>query len=651
MARLVEDQRFVMGQGHYVEDLAPGGTCHMAVVRSTHAHARITGIATAEAMAAPGVRAVLTADDLRVDGIGGIGCHFYPEDLYPAEPTQRISRGLLADGLVRHVGDRLAVVVADSAAAAKDAAERVEVTYDPLTPVATPEAAMAEAAPRLWDEVPGNVLFRYSLGDKAATGAALKEARHVVSLELRNQRVLAFPLEQRGAVGEFRADTGYVLHTSAQSPHRSRSQLAQALNETENGVRVIVGDVGGAFGLKVALFPEEALVLWASKRVGRPVRWSPDRSESFLSDDHARDQSARLQLGVSEEGRIVAYRADLVSNLGAYLASTGTVPAIFGPQMSTGIYDIPEACVTVTGVLTNTQPIAPYRGAGRPEAIYAIERIMDLAAARLGIDPADFRRRNLVPERAMPYRSVLGPLYDCGDFGLPLDRALQRSGWDDFAARREASEKRGQLRGIGIGTYVEVAAFFNDRVDIQVEPDGSVTVVSGTVSSGQRHREVFASLVEQWLGVPAGKVRLVTGDTAIVPFGRGTFGSRSMTVLGSALKRAADAVIEKAKVRAAASLDVDLSEVRFEDGRFLAAGTNRSLSLSDVAALTYVGAPEDPEAELGLRASGTFSSPPANYPNGCKRVRGRSRSRDGAGQDRPLHGRRRLRAGTRSRRA
>jgi carbon-monoxide dehydrogenase large subunit len=606
------------GQGCYVDDVALGGQCCLQAVRSPHAHARICSIDVSAALAVPGVLAVLAGEDMSADGIGDIGCHFYPEDIHPAPPSRRVTRSILACDVVRHVGDRVAVVIAETAQAARDAAELVAVEYDPLPSVATLEEALAPNAPQLWPEVPGNILFSYSVGDEAATEHAMRSAKAVVSLHLVNQRIVAFPLEQRGAIGEYHSASGYVLHTSAQSPHRLRSQLAHGvLHERENRIRVVVRDVGGAFGLKVALFPEEALVLWAAKRIGRPVKWTPTRSESFLADDHARDQKAHLQLGLDADGRIVALAANLTSNLGAYLASTGTVAAIFGPQMSTGVYDIPAACVTLTGVVTNTQPIAPYRGAGRPEAIYSIERIIDLAARRLGVDAVALRRKNIISSGRMPHRTPLAITYDCGDFALPLERALDLSEWGSFEDRRRAGAERGMLRGIGIASYVEVAAFFNDKMEIQIEPDGTATVISGTVSSGQSHETVFAKLLGEWLGIAPDRVRLVAGDTAIVSFGRGTFGSRSMTVCGSALKMASDRVIEKAKAIAAEILEANASDIVFDQGRLSVAGTDRTTTLEAVAAAAYRGTTADPSAELGLGAAATFAAPPANYPNGC----------------------------------
>ena len=614
----LEDFRFVTGQGRYVDDVVLPGQCYLKVVRSPHAHAAIRAIDVRAAANLPGVLAVLTAEDMRADKIGDIGCHFYPEDLYPAAPSRRIVRSILADEIVRHVGDRVAVVIAESAQIARDAAELVKVEYDAFRSVVSVEQALKPDAPQLWTEVPGNVLFRYSLGDRAATEAALGKSAHVVILDLVNQRIAALPLEQRGAIGEYHPDSGYILHTSAQSPHRLRSQLAQGvLHEAENRVRVIVKDVGGAFGLKVALFPEEALVLWASKTAGRPVKWAPDRSESFLSDDHARDQTASLKLGLDAEGRILAFGAELTSNLGAYLASTGTVSAIFGPQMSTGIYDIPAACVTVTGVVTNTQPIAPYRGAGRPEAIYTIERLIERAAAEIGIDTIELRRKNIICAKQWPYKTSLGATYDCGNFSAPLERALELSDWDRFSQRRRDSSRSGRLRGIGIASYIEVAAFFNDQMEIHIEPDGSATIVAGSVSSGQGHETVFATLLQEWLGVARERVRLLTGDTAIVPFARGTFGSRTMTVCGSALKFAADRIVEKATGIAGELLEADVDDISFNAGRFSVRGTDRYVTLDAVAAASYRGTTADTGAELGLRATATFASPPANYPNGC----------------------------------
>jgi carbon-monoxide dehydrogenase large subunit len=614
----LEDFRFVTGQGRYVDDVALPGGCYLKVVRSPHAHAAIRAIDVRAAESLPGVLAVLTAEDMRADRIGDIGCHFYPEDLYPAPPSHRIVRSILADGIVRHVGDRVAVVIAESAPISRDAAELVDVEYEVFPSVVSVEQALKSSAPQLWAEAPGNILFRYSLGDSAATTSALSKSVRVIALDLTNQRIMALPLEQRGATGEYHPDSGYILHTSAQSPHRLRSQLAQGvLHEAENRVRVIVKDVGGAFGLKVALFPEEALVLWASKRVARPVKWAPDRSESFLSDDHARDQTARVKLGLDAEGRILAFAAELTSNLGAYLASTGTVSAIFGPQMSTGIYDIPAASVTVTGVVTNTQPIAPYRGAGRPEAIYTIERLIERAAAEIGIDTVELRRKNIISATQMPHKTSLGATYDCGNFDASLERALKLSDWDRFSERRRDSTRGGRLRGIGIASYIEVAAFFNDQMEIHVEPDGSATIIAGSVSSGQGHETVFATLLQEWLGVARERVRLLTGDTAIVPFARGTFGSRTMTVCGSALKFATDRIIEKAIGIAGELLEAGVDDIAFDAGRFSVRGTDRYVSLDAVAAASYRGTTADTGAELGLRATATFASPPANYPNGC----------------------------------
>lgn len=614
----IEDLRFITGQGRYVDDVSVAGQCYLRLVRSPHAYARILSIDVSAAREVPGVLAILTAEHMRADNIGDITCHFYPEDLFPAPPSRRIQRSLLADGVVRHVGDRVAAVIATNTEAARDAADMIVVEYESFQPAVTIEQAQAADAPQLWDNVPGNLLFDYSLGNQAATEAALNAADHVVELDVVNQRVIALPLEQRGAIGEYHTASGYMLHTSAQSPHRLRTQLAQGvLHDSESRVRVVVRDVGGAFGLKVALFPEEALVLWGARKVGRPVKWTPDRSESFLSDDHARDQTARLRLGLDGQGRIVAFDAKLTCNLGAYLASTGTVAAIFGPQMSTGIYDIPAASVSVKGILTNTQPIAPYRGAGRPEAIYTIERMIDLAAAKLGIDTVELRRRNIIAPSKMPYKTSLGAVYDCGEFAAPLERALELADWNNAYKRKRAAEKNGKLHGIGVASYIEVAAFFNDQMEIHVEPDGSATIVAGTVSSGQGHETVFAKLLHEWLGIPPERVRLLTGDTGIVSFGRGTFGSRSMTVCGSALKIASDKVIDKGRAIAAELMETSKADVSFDDGAFSIVGTDRRVGWKEVAAAAYRGVIPDGSAELGLRAVGTFGLPPANYPNGC----------------------------------
>lgn len=617
--RRLEDRRFLVGDGLYTADLAIAGQAYMYVVRSMHAHARIHAIDVDAVRQMPGVLAVLTGDDVKADGLGPIPCQFFPEDLHQEAPaSKRPPRPILAAGIVRHVGDRVACVIADTQDAARSAAEALIVEYEALPPVLTIGDALRTNAPQIWPEAPDNTCFRYELGDAAATDAAFARAHRRVSLRMTSPRVSASPLEPRNAMGQYdRREERYILHSSTQCPHRIRAQLARSvfhIDETRLTVRVL--DVGGAFGLKVALFPEDALVLWAAKRVGRPVRWLPDRSESFLSDDHGRDQVTDAELALDEGGRFLALRTECSWNLGAYVASTGTVPAIFGPPMLTGAYRIPAAHVWVNGVFTNTQPTAPYRGAGRPEAIYAIERLVDHVAWQLGLDPVLLRRQNLLDAGDMPAVTPLGHVYDSGDFASLLSAATLRADVAAFPQRQAAARGRGRLRGLGVAYYVEVAAFFNERADLRLEPDGRVAITVGTVSTGQGHETMYAQLVASWLDMPMDRIRIVQGDTDRVGFGRGTFGSRSLTVGGEALHRACGVL--KANMFEAASelMEVAAADLELRSGRVGVRGTDRSLTLGELAAQVYSisGAPG---GRMGLDGAGVSGDGPGNFPNGC----------------------------------
>lgn len=614
--RRLEDYRFVTGDGLYASDLSLPGQAYLHVVRSPHAHARLLSIDVTAARKMQGVLAVLTGADAAADGLGPIPCQFFPEDLHRnAPPSRRPQRHVLARDRVRHVGEAVAVVVADSPERAGDAAEAVLVDYDVLPPILGLDG---EAEVPLWPEAPDGVCFRYELGDETATRAAFARAAHRVALTLANNRVAAHPLEQRSALGAYdRREGRYVLQTSTQAPHRIRGQLARSVfGIDESRVAVRVADVGGAFGLKVALFPEEVLVLWAARRTGRPVRWLPERSESFLSDDHARDVLAEGELALDADGRILGMRVRWTANIGAYLASTGTVPSIFGPPMATGPYRITAAHVTVTGRFTNTQATSPYRGAGRPEATYIIERLLDQAAREIGIDRVELRRRNLLTSGDMPATTPLGHTYDCGDFPRLLASAAARADWAGFEARRAEARARGRLRGIGVAYYIEVAAFFNERMDLRLEPDGALTLTAGTLSTGQGHETVYAQLLSSWLGIPMERIRLVQGDTDRVGFGRGTFGSRSMTVGGEALKRASDHLVTLILEVASAELEASVEDLAFTPGRVTVEGTDRSITLPAIAARAY-GHGKPVNGRIGLEASGASSSEPGNYPNGC----------------------------------
>jgi carbon-monoxide dehydrogenase large subunit len=614
-----EDLRFVTGHGRYLDDITLPRQAWLHLVLSPHAHARILGIDSSAALAIPGVLAVLTGSDVAADGLGPLPADFGPEDFHGGEKSFRAERHVLARDTVRHVGDRVACVIATSPELARDAAERVAVEYE-ILPAAIDSLASLEAdAPLVWPEHGTNRSFRFALGDASAVEAAFARAARTVRVELVNNRIMANPIEQRGTIGSFEAGTQtYRLISSTQCPHRIRGQLAKAILKVPMA-RVVVEapDVGGAFGVKVAIFPEDVLVLWASRKVGRPVKWVPSRSETFLTDDHARDQLGHSEMALDEAGRILAVRGRMVWNLGAYLASTGAVMPVFGPPMITGVYDVPAAHVEVLGVYTNTQPTAAYRGAGRPEGAFFIERLMDEAAHATGLGQDEIRRRNFIRPAQMPYRTVLGLTYDSGSFAAVLDKAQALSGWTGFPARRSAAQARGMLRGLGLAYYIETAAFFNERMEIRFDPDGAVTIMAGTVSSGQGHETVFPRMVSEWLHVPFEDVSMIQGDTQRIAYGRGTFGSRSMVAGGNALRLAADEIVEKGRVLAAILLDADPAALDFSEGAFRDRGTNRFVSLPEIAQQSFSSIGPLAGHGPGLWAVGLHAADAYTFPNGC----------------------------------
>ncbi len=615
--RRVEDHRFISGAGRFVDDIDLPRQCYGVVVMSTHAHARIRGIDVAAAQAAPGVICVLTGADAKADGIGTIP-PVMPEDMGGPKGYRTFWPLLVADK-VRAVGERVAFVVAETLAQARDAAELVEVDYESLPAVTSAEDAVKEGAPVVWDECPGNVSFTLMFGSKEATDAAFANARHVVTLRLQNNRVFPAAMEPRAALGEYRiSDDAYTLYTTSQNPHGNRSTLAGAvLHIPEIKLRVISPDVGGGFGMKFGAYPEDALVLWASKRCGRPVKWTSTRSESFLTDSHGRDQVVRGELALDAEGKILGLRVNGLNDMGSYIVGAAIVIPLFASRLAPGAYDVPAAHIVSKAVFTNTTPLAPYRGAGRPEAAYLVERLIDRAAAVTGIEPAEIRRRNYIAPAKMPYKTSTGTTYDSGDFARVMDGCLELSDWNGFAERAAASKRDGKLRGRGLAYFIEEASVFNDRMDLRFDPSGMVTILAGTHSHGQGHATAFAQLVSEWLGVPFSSIRYVQGDTDAVPMGRGTYGSRSSMVGGNALKKAADSIIEKAKAMAAHLMEAAPGDIEFKDGKFSIAGTDRSMSITDTAKAFYRPMFLPPQFGIGLEASGTFASEPPNYPNGC----------------------------------
>jgi carbon-monoxide dehydrogenase large subunit len=624
--RRVEDQRFLTGRSRYVDDIRLPRMLHGAVVMSPHPHARIRGIDATQALALPGVACVLTGEDARSEGLGGIPPLFMPEDM-GGPKGYRTFRPLLEASKARYVGDRIAFVVAESPELARIAAERVEVDYEPLPAVVGVEDAAKEGAPRVWDDnAMGNLAFPLMMGNKEATDAAFAAAKHVVSVRLYNNRVTANTLEPRAAIGDYNAaDDAFTLYTSSQNPHGARSVVAGAVfRMPETRLRVISPDVGGGFGMKGDVYPEDGLVLWASRRLGRPVKWVATRTESMLTDNHGRDQLISAEMALDGNGRILGVRAQALHAVGAYVTNAGVVPVLCALRNIPNVYVVPALLLASRATFTHTTPLGPYRGAGRPEAAYVIERLMDEAARKTGIDPVELRRRNYIPPSAMPYNTTagwtvgaaVGWTYDSGDFGRLTDRALELADWDGFASRKQASEKKGRVRGRSFIYYLEDSGVFNERMELRFDPSGMVTIVAGTHSHGQGHATTYAQLVSEWLGVPFESVRLVQGDTDAVAFGRGTYASRSALLGGSALRAAADAIIEKGKPLAAHLMEVSPKDLDFEGGRFVVSGTDKSMPLTEVAKAFF--RPVGPTARFGtgLDASGSSAAPPS-FPNGC----------------------------------
>lgn len=617
--RRSEDPRLLTGRGRYAADVTLPAQARAVVLRSCHGHARIAALDTGAALAMPGVLAVLTGEDVAADGLGEIPCAIPVDDRH-GNRLPRPGRPLLARDRVRYVGDGVALVVAECVDAAVAAAERIEVEYEPLPAVATITAAVADGAPAVWEAMADNRAFHWSLGDAQAVETALDGAEHVVSLSLINNRVIPCAMEPRAAVGTFDAETGrYTLYTSSQSPHGVKRGLsAHTLKVPADQVHVIIGDVGGGFGTKIYHYPEEALVLWASRRLGRPVKWVGDRTEAFLADTHGRDQINHLTAGFAADGRLLALKVDSLANMGAYLNSFGpAIPTQMTGCMLSGCYALPALHAVCEGVYTNTTPVDAYRGAGRPEATYMMERLMDTAARQLGLAPDVIRRRNFITPEQMPYQSVAGPVFDSGDFARHLDAALETADWNGIDERRRHAAARGRLRGIGLSTYIEICGFQGEEASICFGEAGTLEVLIGTQSTGQGHETAYAQIVAGTLGIPVDSVAVVQGDTDRIATGFGTSGSRSLPVGGPAVQRAAEAVIERGRLFAAHLLQADPTDVRFDQGRF-ATADGRSIDLEALATAARDPANLPPgESRPGLDATARFDLEASTFPNGC----------------------------------
>lgn len=614
----VEDQRFITGHGNYLDDSAPAGCLHGFVLRAPVAHARIAAIDTAAARRAPGVRAVFTGQDWRSAGLGPIPIRAALENV-DGSPLTVPPRWPLAVGRVRHAGEGVAFIVADSRRAAEDAAELVEVDYEDLPVVADSVAALEPDAPQLHDEAPGNRVFDWAKGEEAPAAKALAEAAHVAELRLVNNRVVINPMEPRGALCLYdAAQETFTLSGSIQNVFMFRTLLGeQVFGVPPEKMRVVAYDVGGGFGGKNQIQPEHALVMFAARALQAPVKWVGSRAEGFLTDGQGRDQQTRVRLALDADHRFTGLYVETVANLGAYLSTNGpVVPTGATASVLGGAYDIPAVYTRVRGAFTNTVPTDAYRGAGRPEACYLLERVVETAAADLGVDPVELRRKNLIRPAKLPYTASLGHVIDSGGFEELMDRAIANADWDGFETRKRQSAERGLIRGRGLAYYLEATLGVpNEYARIDFDADGGVTLSVGTQSNGQSHETTFAQIVHEKLGVDFHRIRFRQSDTDATPFGHGHGGSRSLQLAGSAILGASDKVIEKARALAGELLEASAADIELRDGAFRVVGTDRSVDWNAVAAAAFdTGRAED---SRGLSGDDEFTRAGNAYPNGC----------------------------------
>lgn len=615
-----EDPRLLKGAGRYVDDIRLAEMSYGYILRSPFAHASIKSIDGAAAKAAPGVLTVLTGADFEADGLNGVVTDVAAAKRADGTPIFRPPRPALVSDKVRCVGDQVAFVVAETLDQAKDAAELIEVDYDPLpVMIGTAEAVGADAVP-VWEECPDNISFSHDVGDEVATEAAFAKADVVVEQHFVINRVSTNAMENRGCIGEFDKHEGrYILHTGLQQPHNIRADLAaNVFDEPEYQFRIISDDVGGSFGMKGGTYPEYVLVLWAAKRLGRPVKWYSPRSESFVSDTHARDNVSDAALALSKDGKFLGVRCKTLANLGAYVASRGPNPPTGNLGTMAGTYTTEAMHVHVDAVLTNTVSTAPYRGAGRPEAAYVMERLIDMAAAEMGIDPAELRRRNLIPNDAFPYQTALTFNYDSGDFEKGLDMALELADYAGFEKRRAKAAKRGKMRGIGISNTIEQAGGRRrfEHAEIRFTKAGSVLLLMGTISHGQGHDTTFKQILSDRLGVPVERIRMIEGDTDQVSMGEGTGGSRSAELGGAAIYLASDKIVDKAKKIAAHNLEAAVQDIEFADGSFTVAGTDKSIDIMEVAQASFMPNRIPHDVEIGLDEMYSYLPETETFPNG-----------------------------------
>jgi aerobic carbon-monoxide dehydrogenase large subunit len=624
-----EDARFLTGTGQYTDDVSMPRQTHAYFLRSPHAHAAIRSIDVVKAKALPGVVDIFTGADLT--GVNGLPCGWLITGS-DGKPMNEPPHPVLAQGKVRYVGDAVALVIAETVDQAKDAAEAIVVDYDVLPAVVNVVDALQPGAPQLHEQAPGNKCYTWALGDRSAVEAAFAKAAHVTKLDIVNNRLVPNAIEPRAALASYnRADDAYTLYVTSQNPHVERLLMtAFVLGLPEHKVRVIAPDVGGGFGSKIYLYAEETAMVWASKRVNRPIKWVAERSESFLTDAHGRDHVTHAELALDKDGRFLALRVQTTANMGAYLSTFAScIPTILYATLLAGQYTTPAIWCEVTAAFTNTAPVDAYRGAGRPEAAYVVERIVHQAAVEMGIPQDELRRRNFI--REFPYQTPVALNYDIGNYDQTLDAAMKMADVAGFGARRDESQKRGKLRGLGYAAYIEACGLAPSNVagalgaraglfeagEVRVHPTGSVTVFTGSHSHGQGHETTFAQIVAARLGVPVDNVSVVHGDTGRVPFGMGTYGSRSLAVGGTAIVKALDKIVAKGRKIAAHLLEAAETDIEFKDGKFSVAGTDRSKTFAEIALTAYV--PHNyPLATLepGLNETAFYDPTNFTYPAG-----------------------------------
>ncbi len=626
-----EDYRFLTGAGQYTDDVQFANQTYAYFLRSPHAHAKIKALRTDKALKAPGVVAIFTGADIANSKMGGLPCGWLITDVN-GQPMKEPPHPVLAHDKVRYVGDHVAVIIAETYAQAKDAAELVEVDYEVLPAVVDAADARKQGAPALHDIAPDNTCYVWGLGDKAAVDKAFASAAHVTTLELVNNRLIPNAIEPRAATASFsRADDSYTLYVASQNPHVERLLMtAFVLGLPEHKVRVVAPDVGGGFGSKIYLYAEDVVVTWASKQINRAIKWTAERSESFQSDAHGRDHVTKAELALDKNGKFLALRVHTTANMGAYLSTFAScIPTILYATLLAGQYATPAIYAEVTAVFTNTAPVDAYRGAGRPEATYVIERIVETAARELKMDPAELRRKNFITQ--FPYQTPVALLYDTGDYNATLTEAQKLADVEGYAARKKASEAKGRLRGRGYACYIEACGIAPSSVagslgaraglfeagEVRVHPTGKVTVFTGSHSHGQGHETTFAQVVASRFGIPIEDVDIVHGDTSKILFGMGTYGSRSIAVGGTAIVKAMDKVVNKGKKIAAHLLEAAESDIEFKEGFFQVAGTDKKKAFAEIALTAYVphNYPHD-KLEPGLNENAFYDPTNFTFPAG-----------------------------------